>query len=1103
MNNVQFKNSRRNKTLLTNDDDNTRHEIKERLRNIICTNASIVTPPHCLRHVLKSHCNKSVHVNMLEPSNQVRIQFDDFVDFSTRLVLLPRIEEEGTGAVVAMYTPKEQNEDTGESREAVETTEKEKGASPEPAGESIDDDEENSSADINPSVSENKEQPKADKQELPEENPEISVHDLVDKKPEAEAEKESNADTENGSSRHEIIDEKTILGMTLTGIEIDKSDPNHLEDCIGKDFTLILSTIREAPVPIVLVLQKLDREDSEHPDQEVSKEKEKCPEDDASTSTSATPEECDVGSVSLSKVKGGGSEWSDRFSSWGSKVRATSATLAAEAASSAASLAAAANEAAERAKANRQAAALLDNALKNAERAASETSRCSMFVQCSAGKFVPLQTLSTSSSSSINSNNNPKVTTSSVLLIRESVKEPCPSRGFSFQWYRSYRRPCSTDVSVSEICSKDGSMDGSNDETAEDASLVSESCLEWTSLPGAVYAAYQPSATDIGHYLRCVVTIDTVDGRQHDSDDDSHDEDEEDTVICSTHCIVAADMALFSGATQALTRGAKFGNIAGRGNAEGRMFRVHIEIAREISDDSSSKAGTTSAVTIFQISGNTAEPLHDEPIQNVTAISDPSRPKDFELIMSGANTLPPMVLALSENGRFQLQAPNRITRESLLLALGIANFKGKPIKLNTKTALYPGRLDEVSVSMTANEVDTPSKRLVGEEVQFFTPQETSFPASPVGVEVDAISSERTKLVEQEFQRLRSKMSRKDKVIADLQRQLTQSDAKVERMERALSAGHAAAEARKKEIQECRSLLRLADRRNDAHNDTVKRMKGDHAKHVASLEERVTSQSETISELEKTVRTLQNEKAVLSAAVEARDSKLAKMSDLQTAVDSLSQKVSKGDSLKVELNEMSQRYIEINQEMEKVSKFEKECREELNETRSKMEELQKRLVQEKERGGSRQAEFDALQAKNQKLQAERNSYKQKAESLSKEVGRLCRNGRTLRDIEKIVADEEARQMEVSLLKQQKRQALEDLHHYRTAYEQTVVAQKQAGLDVEAVRAVEQKAELERVIADMTEYVNAKEMQLETMKQVNQALSEELHLLARANMSKNDI
>jgi hypothetical protein len=95
------------------------------------------------------------------------------------------------------------------------------------------------------------------------------------------------------------------------------------------------------------------------------------------------------------------------------------------------------------------------------------------------------------------------------------------------------------------------------------------------------------------------------------------------------------------------------------------------------------------------------------------------------------------------------------------------------------------------------------------------------------------------------------------------------------------------------------------------------------------------------------------------------------------------------------------------------------------------------------------------------------------------------------------------MEVSLLKSQKRQALEDLHHYRTAYEMTVVAQHKAGLDGEAMRALEQNAELERVISEMTEYVNAKEMQLETLKQVNQALSEELHMLAQASMSKNDV
>jgi len=53
-------------------------------------------------------------------------------------------------------------------------------------------------------------------------------------------------------------------------------------------------------------------------------------------------------------------------------------------------------------------------------------------------------------------------------------------------------------------------------------------------------------------------------------------------------------------------------------------------------------------------------------------------------------------------------------------------------------------------------------------------------------------------------------------------------------------------------------------------------------------------------MEKTIRSLQNEKAVLSAAVDARDSKLVKMEDLQTSVHSLTAEVSKGDALRSEL-----------------------------------------------------------------------------------------------------------------------------------------------------------------------------------------------------------
>jgi D-hexose-6-phosphate mutarotase len=42
-----------------------------------------------------------------------------------------------------------------------------------------------------------------------------------------------------------------------------------------------------------------------------------------------------------------------------------------------------------------------------------------------------------------------------------------------------------------------------------------------------------------------------------------------------------------------------------------------------------------------------------------------------------------------------------------------------------------------------------------------------------------------------------------------------------------------------------------------------------------------------------------------------------------------------------------------------------------------------------------------------------------------------------------------------------------------------------------------------LSERSEYVSAKEMQLETYKQVDDALQVEIRDLAKANMSKNDI
>jgi len=71
-------------------------------------------------------------------------------------------------------------------------------------------------------------------------------------------------------------------------------------------------------------------------------------------------------------------------------------------------------------------------------------------------------------------------------------------------------------------------------------------------------------------------------------------------------------------------------------------------------------------------------------------------PKHFDLIFSTLPDTASMIQALTEanrgnNNKFSLPllAPNRISRESLLLALGIANYSGKPSELTPVTILFP------------------------------------------------------------------------------------------------------------------------------------------------------------------------------------------------------------------------------------------------------------------------------------------------------------------------------------------------------------------------------------------------------------------------------
>lgn len=823
------------------------------------------------------------------------------------------------------------------------------------------------------------------------------------------------------------------------------------------------------------------------------------------------------------------------LSSWGMRMRAQ----ATEAATSLSTVAL------ERAK-NFQTPKANDNQKEN-------NKPCNVFIQTSVGAFVPVEVAQS------------KVTTSSLLLVRKSATEPSPKSGWGFQWYRSSFANESWEETASlTSSSRSGSSSSGDDMTPEvsaPATSTTEESIEWIALDGATTAAFQPDATLMGRKLRCIVTI-MAPEEEHSSDDSSdHGLGDDDADLQSVQAggqevvidlpgVVAADTTLFNAARQALARGAKFGGLKGRGNAQGRQFRIDVAIGMMPCHKKRSRR-TTSSLMIYQMGGkNESVSLmtDDKPIFQVGARGSSSHPKHLDLKIS----VPPesVLSALCTDGVLQLEASNRLARESFLMTLGIANYTGEPAKLDAQTILFKDESsvvrslmdDDASVSSGScassvrshgsyhgptinnksvsspslgplispissvqNTPGSPTTRSVSSAaaLERAASPESLGNASTSFVQHNDEEENRVAALERELEFLRGKLARKDKVVSELQRQITHSDNAHEQTRQSLVQCQQDLQQSKATQERLSQSLQKAEGYIKSHEARTLRLEGEHAQKVSVLESRIESQSTKIAELEKANRALQNEKAVLQAAVEARESKLTRMAELQASFDELSTRVAQNDALRSELETARQRYQDIQLDLQKVEAMEKESRAELAAAQASMQELTTRMEKEREQAASCHAQFDTLQKKIQLLKGERNSFKQKNDSLSKEVARLCKNGRTIKDIEKILADHQSLLDETEALRQQKKKALEDAHQYRTSFQLSRAAHELSGTDVDTRAALERTAELERLLADLTEYVTAKEMQLETMKQVNEQLQLEIRTLAKANLDKNEV
>ncbi|CAJ1934344.1 unnamed protein product [Cylindrotheca closterium] len=934
-----------------------------------------------------------------------RLEFADYLDVQTRLMLVPRIEEEGIGAVISTFVPSVSSQSANE-----------------------DDNDKNRS----------------------------------------EGSNENRDDSETSSD---------LTGLVLIRMESSPISTQQNDDWTDMDFTSILANIRQTTsFPIVLVFTPGPCDDGAVGTIEVQQGQNNEPAEVNSDHKNAGDHEEQNPQQHQQK------DSINSLLSWGQRMRAQASVAANTAAT------AVATAAKER----------IQNTTQQTTHHPSrdEPKPCDVFYQTSIGVLIPANTLK-----------EPKISTTSLLLVRASAtKALSTKKGHQFQWYRSSKKAV---VSVpDDLNSVTSTVSGKNDGCGD---------VEWIPLEGATSSAFQPNATLVGRRLRCHVTLEGDGNSSVDSDDSSDDDDDlnsigstADIAIDLEHPIVA-DPSIFNGARQALSRGAKFGGISGRGNAQSHRFSIDISIGV---GKLHHKQVAMSAVTIHTVSGDETIKLTDEPIKQVTATADASNSNDLDLLFPVVPEEGSMLEAVLTDGKLLLKASNRITRESLLMALGIANYQGRPGKLGCKTLLFDDDvqsqqprsfMDDDSLSSTDCTTPRNGSQLLSPDKSIASSLPLQSPAATITESVSGESPEKEMVssLTNELEMLRAKLARKDKVVSELQRQVAKSEDVYQQMKTSLVSCQDELRQSRSACQNMQHAVQSAETKIESFESIMSETKSAHLENVKSLEGHMSKQSEKIAELEKNNKSLQNEKAVLSAAVEARESKLLRMGELRSSLSEMSEQVAKYHALQSELDQSNNRCVNFEKSLKEAKENEIKSQADMQSALEKIDKLTICVKQEEEKFASLKKEMEPLQKKNQQLKAERNSFKQKNDSLTKEIARICRNGRSVNEIDKMLSDHESLLEEIDLLRKQKKKALEDAHQYRMAYEQAKAAQERSGLDTQTTSILERNVELERLIAEMTEYVNAKEMQLETMKQVNEHLQQEIHSLAQANFNRNEV
>jgi chromosome segregation ATPase len=308
-------------------------------------------------------------------------------------------------------------------------------------------------------------------------------------------------------------------------------------------------------------------------------------------------------------------------------------------------------------------------------------------------------------------------------------------------------------------------------------------------------------------------------------------------------------------------------------------------------------------------------------------------------------------------------------------------------------------------------------------------------------------------------------------------------------------------------QELHTALQRAAERIKSYKNTVEQTLQEHTMHTAVGEKQLERQSTKVKMLEKTVRTLQNDKAILSAAVEARDSRLSSMSDLQMSLKEVESKLGIQEALQHKLKEAKMKCKSLRMQTKSAEENENVYQEKLAKHARKVLDLEGHVNLANDQRRSCQKELSmqqiAIQSLKQSVTVANKNAKVFPRKLARYVGMVEAYG--MWKLSSLTMKLVVRRLfffEIRNGKHWKRcstTGLRTSNHGRR--------RKFAGLDNDMAKVLEQNLELERLLSELTKYVSAKEMQLETLKQVNDALKSELGSITKGrmtrNMGKNDI